>query len=163
MCKTGHSYIKEKIAEVKADLGIELSGHIFVVHGYYGFDDALFSALKLIESLKVSGTKLSQMRSAHDRWSASPVLNVSCADEVKYKITEELIQRFRSMGYKVIDISGARVVFEDGWGLVRASSNLPQLVLRFEARSRERRQEIEEMFRNILKEYPGVGTEWESG
>lgn len=163
MWKTGHSYIKEKIAEAKADLGIEMSGHIFVVHGYYGFDDALFSALKLIKSLKSQGIKLSQMKSAHDRWVASPVLNVSCADDVKYKITEELIQRFRSMGYKVIDISGARVVFEDGWGLVRASSNLPQLVLRFEARSKKRLDEIEEQFRNLLKEYPGVGSEWESG
>src|SRR5439155_25222997 len=83
MWKTGHSYIKEKIAEEKADLGIELSGHIFVVHGYYGFDDALFSGLKVIESLRDRGIKLSTMKSAHDRWKASPVFNVFCADEVK--------------------------------------------------------------------------------
>lgn len=163
MWKTGHSYIKEKIAKEKADLGIELSGHIFVVHGYYGFDDALFSALKLIESLRVGGIKLSQMKSAHDKWVTSAVFNVACADEVKYKIVEEITEKFKLEGHKVIDLSGARVVFEDGWGLVRASSNLPQLVLRFEARSKERLQEVEEMFREILKEYPGVGSEWETG
>jgi len=163
MWKTGHSYIKAKIAEEKADLGIELSGHIFVVHGYYGFDDALFSALKLIESLRVSGIKLSEMKSAHDRWVTSPVYEVACADEVKYKLVEEMTAKFKADGYKVIDLSGARVVFEDGWGLVRASSNLPHLVLRFEARSKERLQEIEEMFRAILKQYPGVGSEWETG
>jgi phosphomannomutase / phosphoglucomutase len=163
MWKTGHSYIKQKIAEEKADLGVELSGHIFIVHGYYGFDDALFSGLRLIESLQKRGVKLSEMRSAHDKWATSPVYNVYCADDVKYRISEELIQRFRSMGYQVIDLSGARVVFADGWGLVRASSNLPQLVLRFEARTAEKLKEREEMFRNILKEYPGVGTEWETG
>lgn len=163
MWKTGHSYIKAKIAEEKADLGIELSGHIFVVHGYYGFDDALFAALKLIESLRVSGIKLSEMKSAHDRWVTSPVFEVACADEVKYKIVDEITAKFKAKGLKVIDLSGARVVFEDGWGLVRASSNLPHLVLRFEARSKERLEEIEEMFRGILKAYPGVGTEWETG
>lgn len=163
MWKTGHSYIKEKIAETNGDLGIELSGHIFIVHGYYGFDDALFSALKLIESLSATGTHLSGLKSAHSKWVASPVFNVSCADEEKYKLVDQLIHRFKSQGYKVIDLSGARVLFDDGWGLVRASSNLPQLVLRFEARTEKRLEEIEQMFRDVLKEYSSVGTKWETG
>jgi phosphomannomutase/phosphoglucomutase len=163
MWKTGHSFIKEKIKEDGADLGLELSGHIFVVHGYYGFDDALFAGLKIIESMSTSKKKLSQIMAEVPKWYSSPVYNVYCADDVKYKIAEKLTRRFKENGYKVIDLSGARVVFEDGWGLVRASSNLPQLVLRFEARSEARLEDLEQMFRNILKEYPEVGTEWETG
>jgi phosphomannomutase / phosphoglucomutase len=163
MWKTGHSHIKEKIAQTKADLGIELSGHIFIVHGYYGFDDALFSALKLVESLSSSDTPLSKMSSAHDKWVASPVFNVHCSDEEKYKVVDELVQNFKVQRYNVIDLNGARVVFDDGWGLVRASSNLPQLVLRFEARSESRLGEIEQMFRGVLGQYDSVGDKWETG
>jgi phosphomannomutase/phosphoglucomutase len=107
--------------------------------------------------------KLSQIMAEVPKWYSSPVYNVSCADEVKYKISDKLTQHFKDEGYKVIDLSGARVVFDDGWGLVRASSNLPQLVLRFEARSEKRLEEIEQMFRDILKDYPEVGTHWETG
>jgi phosphomannomutase/phosphoglucomutase len=163
MWKTGHSFIKEKISETKADLGLELSGHIFIVHGYYGFDDALFTALKIIESLTINRMRLSEFIADVPRWFASPVYNVHCADEDKYKVAEELTRRFKASGFKVIDLSGARVVFDDGWGLVRASSNLPELVLRFEARTEPRLKEIEQMFREILLEYPGVGKEWQTG
>jgi phosphomannomutase/phosphoglucomutase len=163
MWTTGHSYIKAKLAETKGDLGIELSGHIFIVHGYYGYDDALFAAIKLMESLSNNQIRLSNMPSAHDRWVASPVYNVSCADEVKYKVVDELTKRFKAQEFKVIELSGARVVFEDGWGLVRASSNLPQLVLRFEARKQKRLEEIEQMFRAALQAFPSVAAKWETG
>jgi phosphomannomutase / phosphoglucomutase len=163
MWKTGHSFLKEKIAEEKADLGLELSGHIFVVHGYYGFDDALFAALKLIESLSRHSDTLSQVLASVPKWYSSPVYNVHCSDEEKYKVASELTHRFKSEGYPVIDLSGARVSFGDGWGLVRASSNLPELVLRFEARTKERLSEIQEIFREILKGYKNVGTKWETG
>jgi phosphomannomutase / phosphoglucomutase len=163
MWKTGHSFIKEKIFETKADLGLELSGHIFIVHGYYGFDDALFTALDILQSLTINKMRLSEFLADVPKWFSSPVYNVHCTDEEKYKVSEQLTRRFKAEGYKVIDLSGARVVFEDGWGLVRPSSNLPELVLRFEARTESRLKEIERMFRNILKEYPGVGTEWQTG
>jgi phosphomannomutase/phosphoglucomutase len=74
-----------------------------------------------------------------------------------------LTQQFKKKGDRVIDLSGARVIFNDGWGLVRASSNLPQLVLRFEAKSQERLQQIEDTFREMLKSYPGLGSKWETG
>jgi phosphomannomutase / phosphoglucomutase len=163
MWKTGHSFIKEKIFETKADLGLELSGHIFIVHGYYGFDDALFTALKIVESLTVNQKRLSEFLADVPKWFSSPVYNVHCADEEKYTVATQLTQSFKAQGYQVIDLSGARVIFEDGWGLVRASSNLPELVLRFEARTESRLKEIEQMFRNILREYPDVGTEWHTG
>jgi phosphomannomutase/phosphoglucomutase len=163
MWKTGHSFIKEKIAEEKADLGVELSGHIFVVHGYYGFDDALFAALRLIESLSRQSTSVSQILETAPKWFSSPVYNAYCDDQEKYKVARELTERFKKEGYRVIEVSGARVVFPDGWGLVRASSNLPQLVLRFEARTPERLKEIETIFRELLKAYPSIGGKWETG
>jgi phosphomannomutase / phosphoglucomutase len=163
MWKTGHSYIKEKLAEEKAELALEGSGHIFVVHGYYGFDDALFAGLKLIEALSHETASLSQILETAPRWYASPVYNAYCDDAEKYKISQELTAKFKKDGHRVIELSGARVTFDDGWGLVRPSSNLPQLVLRFEAKTPQRLSEIEEMFRNLLKTYPGIGTQWVTG
>ncbi len=161
--KTGHSYIKEKILEEKADMGIELSGHIFIVHGYYGYDDALFTALKLIEALSHQNIRLSDFAKTLPKRFSSPVWNVHCDDKDKYRISDQLTRMFKDRGYKVIDLNGARVVFEDGWGLVRASSNLPRLVLRYEAKTEERLREIENLFHDILKECPGVGDKWETG
>ena len=163
MWKTGHSFIKEKISEDKAALGVELSGHIFIVQDYYGFDDALFAGLKVIEALSQRSQKLSEFLSTVPKWYSSPVYNAYCADEEKYKIADELAAEFKKKGYKVFDLSGARVTFDGGWGLVRASSNLPQLVLRFEARTKEKLPEIENIFREMLKKYPSVGTKWETG
>jgi phosphomannomutase/phosphoglucomutase len=91
------------------------------------------------------------------------VYNAYCDDAEKYKLAQELTAKFKREGYPVVDLSGARVSFGDGWGLVRPSSNLPQLVLRFEGRTPQRLQDIEQMFRQLLKSYPGVGTEWETG
>lgn len=163
MWKTGHSFIKEKIAEEIADLGVELSGHIFTVHGYYGFDDALYAALKLIESISRRSATLSEILATTPKWFSSPVFNVHCGDEEKYKVASEITQRFKSEGYPVIELSGARVSFGDGWGLVRPSSNLPQLVLRFEARSEQRLSEIQNRFAQILRNYANVGSAWETG
>ena len=161
--KTGHSYIKEKIQSERADMGLELSGHIFVVHGYYGYDDALFTALKVIEVLSQQRIHLSDFVRTLPKRFSSPVLNVFCEDREKYEVADQLTRIFKDKGYDVIDLSGARVVFKDGWGLVRASSNLPQLVLRFEAKTEERLHEIERLFRDVLMQFPNVGSEWETG
>jgi len=94
---------------------------------------------------------------------ATPALQADCADEVKYDVVEKLTQEFKADGYDVNDINGARVNFGDGWGLVRASSNLPVLVLRFEAKTQERVDEIMAIFRKKFAKYPEIGDEWESG
>src|SRR5215831_2042411 len=163
MCKTGHSFVKETLRAEQAELGIEASGHIFIGDNYYGFDDAIFAALRLLQLLDGCGQSMSQALADIPHYYSTPVYNAPCADQVKYDITEHLVARFKREGYRVIDISGARVEFEDGWGLVRASSNLPQLVLRFEAKTPERLRDIESMFRGILDEYEAVGREWETG
>ncbi len=161
MCKTGHSFVKGTLRKEQAKLAIEASGHIFIGDNYYGFDDAIFAALRLLDLLE--GQPLSQALSDVPKYYSTPVYNAACSDLLKYQITDELVARLKREGYKVNDINGARVEFDDGWGLVRASSNLPQLVLRFEAKTPERLAEIEAMFRGLLSEYDAVSQKWETG
>ncbi|MCL5676180.1 MAG: phosphomannomutase/phosphoglucomutase [Patescibacteria group bacterium] len=164
MWKTGHSYIKEKLAETNAIMGGELSGHIFINQPeYYGFDDAIFTCFKILEYLCQSNKTFSQLLSDTPQYFSSPTYQAFCDDKIKYQTVDKLTKEFRQEGREVIDINGARVKFGDGWGLVRASSNLPVLVLRFEAKSQSRLKEIEEDFKNRFKKYPEIGTEWETG
>jgi phosphomannomutase/phosphoglucomutase len=164
MWKTGHSYIKQKVRDEQAALGGEMSGHIFVSQPeYYGFDDSVFSALKLIEYLSQQTETLSEVIANTPYYVSTPALQAPCADKVKYDVVDRLTQEFKAEGYDVNDINGARVNFGDGWGLVRASSNLPVLVLRFEAKTQERVDEIMALFRKKFTKYPEIGEEWESG
>jgi len=134
MWKVGHSYIKSKAQEIDAALAGERSGHIFFRDNYYGYDDAIYAGLKLCEYLSSQDKKFSELIASARRYFSSPSWHVDCPDEIKYKIVEQLTEEFKKEfgESKVIDINGARVEFEDGWGLIRASSNLPVLVLGFE-------------------------------
>ncbi len=163
MWKTGHSYIKQKAKEIDAALAGERSGHIFYRHGYFGFDDAIFAALKLLKYLSNQESSLSEVMKNTPQYFTSPAWQVKCPDEVKYKITDELVEEFKKEygKEKVIDINGARVNFEDGWGLVRASSNLPHLVLVFESKTKKGLKKIESIFREKLSKYPEVSEKWE--
>lgn len=162
---TGHSYIKAKAKAVDAALAGERSGHIFFRRGYYGFDDATFAALKLLEFLSKDGRPLSKIVKTLPKYLTSPVWHASCADEKKYEVVKKLITELKEEygPEKVIDINGARVYLEDGWGLVRASSNIPALVLVFEAKTEEGLKKIESIFRQKLSFYPEVGGAWTSG
>lgn len=165
MWKTGHSYIKAKAKEIGARLAGERSGHIYFPGEHYEFDDAIFAALKLIEYISRESKPLSEIIGALPHYITSPVWHAPCADTRKYAVVEELTLQFRSEygPDKVIDINGARVYLQDGWGLVRASSNVPALVLVFEARTPEGLKAIETVFRAKLARFPDVGSEWASG
>lgn len=160
MWKTGHSYIKQKLHEIDAELAGEHSGHIFFKDNR-GYDDAIFAALRLIEYLSNQDKSFSQIIKTTPQYFASPNIKAPCADEVKYQIVDKLVEEFKATYDNVIDINGARVVFDDGWGLVRASSNMPELVLIFEAKTEERLNEIKEVFRSKLNNYPEIG-KWEN-
>lgn len=168
MWKTGHSYIKSKLRQEQGALAGEMSGHVFYAEGYYGFDDAVFVGLKLLEYLSKQDQPLSKIIAETPYYVSTPTYSAECqdtdgkkADVYKYWIVDELTQYFKSEGYEVIDINGVRVSFPDGsWGLVRASSNLPTLVMRFEAKSQERLEEIIRIFRKQLDKFPGVSKEW---
>lgn len=161
MWKTGHSHIKAKLHETGAALAGERSGHIFYREGYYGFDDALFAGARLLEVLAASGETLSALVAGTPPYLTSPEIAAPCADDHKYRVVDALVADFkREFGARVNDINGARVDFGDGWGLVRASSNLPELVLIFEAGSEARLREIRSLFRARLAAFPEIDPAW---
>jgi phosphomannomutase/phosphoglucomutase len=162
MWKTGHSYIKSKLTEEKAAMAGEMSGHIFFRDDFYGFDDAFFAALKLIEYLSTQNKPLSQIIATTPYYVSTPTIQVSTTDEEKYNIVAKLTKEFKDEGYKVIDINGARVYVDNGWGLVRASSNTATLVLRFEAKTKKSLEKIKQLFRNKLKRFPSIDKKWDT-
>lgn len=163
MWKTGHSHIKSKMKESGAELAGEMSGHIFFSHDYYGFDDAFFAALKLLEYLSGEDQPLSEVIKSTPYYVSTPTIQVKTTDEDKYKVVDQLVKEFKDEGYDVNDINGARVYHDNGgWGLVRASSNTPSLVLRFEAKNKEDLEHIQKIFREKLDKFPIVSKDWDS-
>lgn len=162
MWKTGHSHIKAKMHEEKAALAGEMSGHIFFSDGYYGFDDSLFAALKLLEYLATQDKPLSKLIDDTPYYISTPTIQVQTTDEDKYDIVEELVGEFKAEGYKVIDINGVRFYTDKGWGLVRASSNTPSLVLRFEAKNQEELEKLQALVKGKLERFEKVSKDWDS-
>ena len=136
MWKTGHSLIKAKMKEEHAELAGEMSGHMFFADRYYGFDDALYAGCRLIEIVAKSGSPLSAQLADVPKTVSTPEIRVDCPDEVKFDVVKRVTEHFRAL-YPTIDVDGVRVLFAQGWGLVRASNTQPVLVLRFEATTPE--------------------------
>jgi phosphomannomutase/phosphoglucomutase len=136
MYKTGHSLIKAKMKETHAELAGEMSGHMFFADRYLGYDDALYAACRLIEIVARSGQPLSAQLAGLPKLVSTPEIRVDCPDEVKFSVVERVAARFKAT-HKVIDVDGVRVLFDHGWGLLRASNTQPVLVMRFEAESED--------------------------
>jgi phosphomannomutase / phosphoglucomutase len=151
MWKTGHSLLKSRLHETGAPIAGEMSGHMFFNEGWYGFDDALFAAGRLLRYVAGSGKTFAELVDSIPRYFATPETRLACSEERKFAVVDEVREEFRARGLKVIDIDGARVEFGDGWGLVRASNTQPALVVRFEARTPERLEEIKRTFMEPLK------------
>jgi phosphomannomutase/phosphoglucomutase len=150
MWRTGHSLIKEKMKEEKAALGGEMSGHIFFADRYFGYDDAIYASCRLVELLSKTEKKLSQLLEDVPKAFITPEIRFDCPDEIKFKVVEKVKEELRK-DYSIIDLDGVRVRFEDGWGLVRASNTQPALVLRFEALTEKRLQEIQRVVNDKVK------------
>ena len=144
MWRTGHSLIKEKMKQEKAALGGEMSGHIFFADRYFGYDDAIYASCRLAELLSNTDMKLSQLLEDVPKTYITPEIRVTCPDEIKFNVVETVKEELKK-NYPIIDVDGVRVRFEDGWGLVRASNTQPVLVLRFEASTERRVQEIKKL------------------
>lgn len=155
MWKTGHSLIEAKIREEKALLAGEMSGHIYFADRYFGYDDAIYAACRLVEFVARKGQKLSAIMSDIPRYYATPEMRIESTEEEKFQIVEAVKQEF-SQDHEVIDIDGVRVVFPDGWGLVRASNTSSVVVVRCEAKTPERRDEIQELILSKLRKFPSV-------
>ena len=132
MWKTGHSLIKARMKETHAPLAGEMSGHMFFGGDYFGFDDALFAAARLLEIVSRGPRGLAPLLADLPKTFATPELRVDCPDDVKFGITERAVKHF-SARYPVNTIDGVRMTFPKGWGLIRSSNTQPILVLRFEA------------------------------
>ncbi len=134
MWKTGHSLIKTKMAETGAPLAGEMSGHVFFRHRYYGFDDALYAAVRLLEAIGESGRSLAELRDELPKSAATPEIRLACPEEEKRAVVERLARHLAQEGRRVVDVDGVRVVTNEGWWLVRASNTQPVLVARIEGR-----------------------------
>jgi len=151
MWRTGHSLIKKKMKEVGAELAGEMSGHMFFADRYFGYDDAIYASCRLLEILAVSEKGLSELLSDVPKTYTTPEIRVPCPDDQKFDVVKRATEYFQKR-YKTIEVDGVRVIFEDGWGLVRASNTQPVLVLRFEARSEKRLEEIRAHVESVLAE-----------
>jgi phosphomannomutase/phosphoglucomutase len=151
MSPTGHFHIKNTIKKTNAPLAGEMSGHIFFNDQWYGFDDGHYSAFRLIEVLKNSKSSLSTIFDQLPKAYSTPEININVSENKKFKIVEDFISQSDFGKGEKITIDGLRVNFSDGWGLLRASNTTPKLVLRFEANSPERLNEIQNIFLNQLK------------
>ncbi len=150
MWKTGHSLIKQKMKETGAVLAGEMSGHIFFADRYFGFDDAVYASLRLLEILANSGKRIPELLADLPAMVATPEIRVPTAEESKFRIVEKA-REYLAARHPVAEVDGVRVLFEDGWGLIRASNTQPVLVLRFEACSRERLAEIQAYVEGLLE------------
>jgi phosphomannomutase/phosphoglucomutase len=152
MCVTGHSIVKSRMIETGAAIGGEMSGHMFFFHGYHGFDDATFGALKLAGILSRDERPLSAFLSDWPTTFNTPEIRMDCPEAVKFEVVARAQAYFKER-YDVIDMDGARVEFGDGWGLVRASNTQGALVLRFEAESEARLAELRRIMETPIKEW----------
>jgi phosphomannomutase/phosphoglucomutase len=152
--KTGHSLIKKKMKQENAMLAGEVSGHIFFADRYYGYDDAIYASLRLLEIVAESGKRLSELLADVPETHVTPEIRVDCPDEVKFGVVDRVLAHYKAT-HTVLDVDGARVTFEGGWGLVRASNTQPALVLRFEAQSPARLEEIRSEVEAVVKNARG--------
>jgi len=161
MWKTGHSWIKAKMRELEAPIAGERSGHLFLRDGFHGYDDGIFAGLKLAEYVAGEGRPLRDILAEAPQYVTSPEIHVDCADAVKYRVMDEVVAAFQQVwGDRVDTTNGARVTFDDGFCLVRPSSNLPELVLVFEGRDEAAMRRIKEDFRERLAAWPAIGRTW---
>jgi phosphomannomutase/phosphoglucomutase len=151
MWKVGHSLIKSAMKEKGAALAGEMSGHIFFAHRFFGFDDALYAGARLLEILSHTDAPISALLADLPPTVNTPEIRFDCPDDKKFAVVTKFTEEFKKT-HKVIDIDGARILFEHGWGLVRASNTQPVLVMRFEADSEQHLKEIQDIVESKLRD-----------
>lgn len=166
MWKTGHSLIKKKLRDEGALMAGEFSGHIFLADRYFGYDDAIYTTLRLIEIMKVTGKGLKELLSGIPRMYFTPEIRIPCPEEKKKDIVERIVSRFIEFrkndksSYKIRDlntIDGVRIVFERGWGLIRASNTQPVIIMRVEAEDQNTLAQYKGFLENELKQAGETG------
>jgi phosphomannomutase / phosphoglucomutase len=151
MGRTGHSLMKAKMKEVDAVLAGEMSGHMFFKDRFFGFDDGVYASCRLLEIIANTDKTIPELLEGVPETWATPEIRVPCPDEIKFDTVDRAMREFKKAGLEVIDVDGARIVFPDGWGLVRASNTQPVLVLRYEADTPDRLEEIRELIESTIE------------
>jgi len=151
MWKTGHSLLKAKMKEIKCPIAGEMSGHIFIADNYYGFDDAIFVSARFYELVSKTDKKVSEIIKEMPYYENTPEIRTDVTEDSKWKIVEDVREHFNKE-YDTIEIDGVRILFDDGWGLVRASNTQPVIVTRFEAKTKSRLNEIKDLVHNFIDE-----------
>ena len=157
LSKTGHSLIKARLKELGAAMAGEMSGHMFFADRFFGYDDAIYASLRLLEIISRTGKSISELTAPIPVYYSTPEIRAEVSpEERKFAIVEELVAYFKAEGYNVIDIDGVRLQFPDGFALARASNTQSVIVLRFEGKTPERLEEIKEIMYSKLREYPEI-------
>ena len=155
MWKTGHSLIKQKMHELGCKLGGEMSGHIFFADDYFGYDDGIYVAARIVQTLSRGNRKLSELKAELPVYHSTPEMRMACeSDEEKFRIAKEAAEYFTA-NYDCITVDGVRIKFGDGWCLVRSSNTQPVIVCRFEANSQDRMEEIKDL---VLTKLQSIGS-----
>jgi phosphomannomutase/phosphoglucomutase len=155
MWKSGHSLMKQKMNEIGSLLGGEVSGHLFIGENYYGFDDAPLVALKALEIISKSDQSIAEIFEEIPKLYATPEIILSAPDNIKFSIIDEIGDVLKK-SYEVVTVDGARAVFPNGWGLVRASNTQPAVTLRFEAYTKEQIVEYMKLFKTELDKHSEI-------
>lgn len=153
MYKTGHANIKMKMKELGVDFAGEMSGHMFFGDRYLGYDDAIYAAARFIEIVSKTAAPVSSYLADQAKMFVTPEIHIPCKDNRKFDIVQKVCDEFKNEGYDVTDIDGARITFDDGWGLIRASNTTPVLVTRYEAVSQERLNQIKELIESKVNKW----------
>lgn len=152
MWKTGHSLIKSKMKIEKSPLAGEMSGHIFFADKYYGYDDAIYAAIRVINLILKTGKKLSELRKSIPKTYSTPEIRIDCDDDKKFAIIDLVKEKLNSRKQKFIDVDGVRYVDGDNWWLLRASNTQPVLVARCESTSESDLKKVKNDFCDILQD-----------
>lgn len=153
MYKTGHANIKMRMKEIGVEFAGEMSGHVFLADRYLGFDDAIYVSCRFLEIVAKTAMPVSQYLADQPKMYNTPELHTKCEDSRKFDVVAKVCAEFKDGGYDVNDIDGARITFEDGWGLIRASNTTPVLVTRFEASTEARMNEIRNLIETVINKY----------
>jgi len=151
MWKTGHSLLKVKMAELGAPLAGEMSGHIFFKHKFYGYDDALYDGLRLMNAISAEGGDLAAIMDDMPRLHNTPEIRFDCPEERKWQVVDEVRDRLQGGDAEVIDVDGVRVIGEDGWWLLRASNTQAVLVGRAESATADGLERLKSQLREQLE------------